>query len=119
MGDFTIGCKFIAEKSVDCGRGSLACLLASCVPGSRRIAPWRRPSLREYPEGSRRSLRSSPAVQIKLEREKTHSASHTVDWVPDSGSDDGKRETVDWVPDSGSDDGKRETDASASGHHSD
>jgi len=88
--DLTIGAKYIGEKSVDCGRGSLAYVLTSCVPGTRRIAPppFRRTS-RDYPEGSRRSLRGAPAYQIRAGRAKASS-------LPDrsSDSDDGKGDTV-------------------------
>lgn len=76
--DLTIGCQFIAEKTEDCTRGSLAFAFMSCVPGTwgRRMArslvspaqqqqqPMRRP-LRSSLKGGRGGARASrPAVRI-------------------------------------------------------
>lgn len=77
--DLTIGCQFLGEKAEDCGRGSLICLLTSCVPtawgrktarrlASKQIASTFKRSFlpsSSLPESSRQSLpRGTPAVRI-------------------------------------------------------
>lgn len=75
--DLTIGCQFIGEKVEDCTRGSVLCLMASCMPGAwgrkaaRRLSGTKKAfsSSRGFSESSKAGLRSAPAVRIVPVRE--------------------------------------------------
>lgn len=82
--DLTIGCQFIAEKTEDCGRGSLLLLVTSCLPGAlgrkaaRRLtdvrgrgAEWKRSSSPASSSGGKRnSSRGSAGARVFPKRTK-------------------------------------------------